>query len=152
MSTQPYAPSAYRPDRVILFATDANEVMRVDESILTQDGSTITAYIQSPSLNRDQRGVHHEYTLRRVTVYYTADSASTITLTASGDGGVNWTAVDTATATTTVAQTTTQIQNVTAPFNVTGYDLRLRIQFTTDVPVKVFGYTPRLVRRGRVYV
>ncbi len=150
MSVQPYVPSSARADRTLLFGTDKNEVMRADESILTQDGSTVTAYWTSPSLNRGPEGIHNEYTLSKVVLFYSATAATTVTLTVSPDGGVTWTAPNAVASTTTIAQTAGQLKNVVTAFNVTGDDLRLRIQFTTDVAVKIFGYTPTLLKRGRV--
>ena len=147
MPVQPFVPPVYRADRVFMIANGANEIHRFDETILTQEGSTITAYWQSWRLNLEHG---FEYTLEEIQVLYSADSATTITLTASGDGGNTWTAILGDVAVTTIDATTGDIRTAVAGFNVTGYDLRLRIQFTTDVAVKIFGFIPKLVKRGRL--
>ena len=151
MPVQPYVPSAYRADRVLLIGDNQNFVQRVDETIFTQDGETITAVWYSPTLNRQDRGF--EFTLGYIQIFYSAASETTVTLTASGDGGNTWVAKNVESggaATTTLEATTGQVRTAVAGFNVTGYDLRFKIAFTTNVAAKIFGYSVHLIRRGRL--
>jgi len=152
MPVDPYVPAsdAALPSNVrVIFAGSDNTVQEVKASVITQDGSTITAYWTSPTLNREDRG--YAFSLTYLQLYLSAAGATTITVHASGDGGNNWVErlqEEGGAATIAVDGTSGETRTVVVGFNVTGYDLRFRIQYTTDVIVKVFGYRARLIRRG----
>ena len=156
MPVDPYVPaddSALPSNARVIFAANDNTVQEVKASIITRDGSTVVAYWTSPTLNRESVG--HAFSLTYLRLFYSAAGATTITVHASGDGGNNWVereydaaAPRSEVAAIAIDDTSGEIRSVVLGFIVTGYDLRFRIQFTTDVIVKIFGYMPTLVRRG----
>lgn len=104
------------------------------------------AYWESPTLNRkDPRA---EYMLNRVVLKYRADSATTITIQASGDGGLTWTSGFKSAV--TVNETDKEIRRAFQGFEVSGYDLRFRILYPSDATVLLYDWVATLVERGNI--
>ncbi|KKK67221.1 hypothetical protein LCGC14_2956220, partial [marine sediment metagenome] len=76
---------------------------------------------------------------------YYSGTATTLSLSASGDGGETF-----STPQVIAVQTTPlRVDRLRVDFDdVTGFDIRFRIQLDTDVLVNIFGYRPHLVDRG----
>lgn len=126
--------------RFLLFADDANLVRVLDESEVQKNSISFTAQWTSPSLNR--RDPSREYTLRRVIFFYDAQSVTTITVRASGDGGATWN------ESKTVNLAAGDSQRVAVGFNTSGSDLRFQVQFDQDVVANIYGYRYRAVERS----
>lgn len=147
MAGIPYLPpgqSDLPAERFILFADDSNFVNRIDETATAKRGVAFTGEWQSGTLNQVDEG--HEFTLSLLELYY-AGTATTISVSASGDGGETWTAPQII----NIVTTPQQITRVAVSFDgqaSTGIDVRFRIQLDTTILVNVFGYRPHLVDRG----
>ena len=140
----PYLPpgqASLPAERFILFADTANIVQRVDESQVQKDGSSFTGTWESGTLNRILEGKIFELAL--LELFYSA-TATTISVSASGDGGETYSTPEVVTLLTTPSQ----IARVAVGLGVTGLDLRFRIQLNTDVLVNIYGYRPHLIDRG----
>lgn len=129
-------------ERFIVWADDTNLVLRVDEAEVQKDGVSFTSEWQSGTLNPIREGFVFELT--RIEFIYAATGITTASISASGDGGENWSAPQTL----NFVLTPGQIPRAVVDFGVTGFDLRFRIQLDTDVIVNIFGYRPHLVDRG----
>lgn len=140
----PYLPpgqTSLPAERFILFADTADKVQRIDEADVQQDGSSFTATWESGSLNQVEEGKVFELTL--LELWYAA-TATTISVSASGDGGETFSTPQVISLITTPKQ----IDRVAVGFEVTGQDLRFRIQLDTDVLANIYGYRPHLIDRG----
>ncbi len=141
----PYLPpgqSDLPAERFILFADDTNLVLRIDEAAVQKNLVSFTAEWQSPTLNQINEG--HSFSLAALELYYSG-TATTLSLSASGDGGETF-----STPQVIAVQTTPlRVDRLRVDFDdVTGFDIRFRIQLDTDVLVNIFGYRPHLVDRG----
>lgn len=122
--------------RVILFADQNNEVRAIDESLVTRAGESFVGKHQSPSLNRED--LSRIYTLRRLMLFYEAQADTTLLIRASGNGGEVYDPADDQRV--NLVETAERHRRVLALFNVSGFDLRFRLDFDTDVLVNVLGY------------
>ncbi len=129
-------------ERFILFVDVANVVQRIDESQVQKDGVSFTSEWQSPTLNRIDEG--KKFTLTMLELFY-ASLATTISVSASGDGGTTFTTPEVITLPLTGAE---EISSVVSTPEVTGKDIRFKLEFDTDVLVNIYGYRPHLVDRG----
>ncbi len=147
MAGIPYLPpgqSDLPAERFILFADTANFVNRIDETASAKRGVAFTGEWQSGTLNQMKEG--HEFTLSLLELFY-AGTATTITISASGDGGETLSTPQGINLVTT----TLTIPRVAVSFDdggATGIDVRFRIQLDTTILVNIFGYRPHLVDRG----
>ena len=140
----PYLPpgqASLPAERFILFADTANVVQRIDEADVQKDGGDFTASWQSPTLNSLKEG--HVFELTLLELWYSA-SATTISVSASGDGGETFSTPQVVSLITTPDQ----IIRAVAGFEVTGLDLRFKIDFDTNILVNIYGYRPHLIDRG----
>ena len=137
----PPGQAALPAERFILFADPSNDVQRIDESEVQQDGVSFTSEWQSGTLNRIDEGKVFELAL--LDLFYSAN-ATTISVAGSGDGGETFGPNQVVTLLTTPDQ----IDVVRVGIGITGKDLRFRILFDTDILVNVFGFRPHLVERG----
>lgn len=144
MSVLPFQPSDQIGDHLV-FATTDHQVMTIDESVVTTPDGTFIADWISQSLNREDAA--HEYTIRLLKLWYTAQDDTTISVSVSGDGGETWNETR---VVEILATTGSRTRAVNIPFGTTGFDLRFRIRFDTDVLVNVWKYRPRLIKRGPV--
>lgn len=128
-------------ERFILFADTTNLVQRIDETAVQKNGSNFTSEWQSGTLNQLQEG--HIFQLTLLELWYAAN-ATTISVSASGDGGATF---DTPQAVTLLA-TPLEIARAVVGFDVSGRDLRFRLQFDTNILANIYGYRPHLVNRG----
>lgn len=141
----PYLPpgqASLPAERFILFADTSNDVQRIDESLVQKDGVNFTSEWQSPSLNQIEEG--KLFTLSLLEIYYSS-LATTISVSASGDGGDNFNTPKVVTLPLVGAD---EVSVVTVGPDVTGFDLRFKIEFDTNVLVNIYGYRPYLVDRG----
>lgn len=149
MSPLPYLPSGTataESERFILFANDVHDVMRIDESLLTKDGNDYVSYWESPSLGGVEAGIN--LNLTAVELYYAAAKVTTITVKASKDGGESWPESQTL----LIDASTKRMSLGMVNFNITGIDIRIRIEFPTSIPVNIYGFRPTLVDRGTLII
>jgi len=147
MSTLPYLPGGVDElpaERFLVFADGNNKVQRFDESATTADGVAFTGLWESVTLNRGSKV--HDCRIQTVTLFYSVQTATTLTLGVSVDGGRTWTDKIVNLAATVEGE----ISDVTTNFNLCGKDIRIRIQFDQAVPVKVFELFPSLIYEGGV--
>lgn len=128
-------------ERFILFVDPTNEVQRIDEAAVQQDGVSFTSEWQSGTLNRVDEGKTFELAL--LDLFYSA-FATTISVAASGDGGETFGPDQIV----NLRLTPDKIETVRIGLGVTGTDLRFRILFDTDVLANIFGFRPHLIERG----
>ena len=140
----PYLPpgqASLPAERFILFADLSNDVQRIDESQVQQDGVSFTSTWISGTLNQVREG--HVFELSQLELWYAA-TATTISVSASGDGGETFSTPVVATLVTTPDQ----IARVLVGLGVTGLDLRFKIELDTDILANIYGYRPHLIDRG----
>lgn len=140
----PYLPpgqSSLPAERFILFADTANLIQRIDETAVQKNGANFTSTWESGTLNRLDEG--HTFELTVLELWYAA-TATTISVSASGDGGETYSTPEIVTLITTP----NQIARVLAGLDVTGLDLRFKIEFDTNILVNIYGYRPHLIDRG----
>jgi hypothetical protein len=125
-----------------LFADTQNRVRRIDGSVLTRAGASHTAQWESFSIV--PRGSGKKHTLIRLILFVQATNSGTLPVDVSTDGGVTWPHSGTAGFTNAPRA----IQRLIYFFNVTGDDLRFRVNFNQSFPVLVTGFLPRFVERG----
>ncbi len=145
MSPLPYLPPGQTDlpaERFILFADIANIVQRIDEADVQKDGVSFTSTWESPTLNQVEEG--HEFTLSLLELFHSG-LATTAKVSASGDGGKTFSTPQTITFPLTGAE---EVARVVAGFDVTGFDLRFKIELDTDVLINIYGYRPHMVDRG----
>lgn len=146
----PYLPpgqSELPAERYILFADTSNVVVRIDETATAKIAAAFTAEWQSPTLNQLREGF--VYQLASLELLYAAIANTTLDISASGDGGENWSAPQSL----AIPSTTLRVDRVRVDFvdpAVTGFDLRFRLQFVTTDLINVYGYRPHLVERGEL--
>jgi len=135
----PYVPSEHEVpiDRAVLVCL-GNTVKQIKESEIDSDIS----FWESASLNRE--GFGNEYTLRSVMVFYSSEGDTSLTVQASGDGGVTWEE----SATLSIESTGKEIRRTAVGMNVSGGDLRIRIFFPSDYIVNVYKIRLGVVRRS----
>lgn len=127
-------------NRFLIFADQSNLVRVLDESKAQKKGQSFTGYWTSPTLNR--KDPSRECTLRRIIVFYDAQSSTTITVRASGDGGDNWN------ESKTVSLASGDGLRKATGFNTTGIDLRVQFRFDQDIVVGISGFTYKYVLRS----
>ncbi len=137
----PPGQAALPAQRFVLFADPSNDVQRIDESLVQQDGASFTSEWQSGTLNRIDEGKTFELAL--LDLFYSA-FATTISVAGSGDGGQTFGPNQVV----NLALTPDEIATVRVGLGVTGTDLRFRILFDTDVLANIFGFRPHLIERG----
>lgn len=145
MSPLPYLPagvSELPAERFILFADTTNLVQKIDESAKTFNGVSFTGVWESGSLNSE---TFRELTLRYITLVYISAVPTTVTISASGDGGETWSQTR---VLNIVASTASRLRRVQYGFNVTGFDLRIKIELNTDEVFQIYELHPVLVVRG----
>ncbi len=141
----PYLPpgqSELPAERFILFADTGSLVQRIDEAEVQKNLVSFIGLWISPTLNQIVEG--HEFSLTLLELYYAA-TATTISVSASGDGG------ETFSTPQVIALFTTpeRIDRVAIGFDdVEGIDVRFKIELDTDVLVNIYGYRPHLIDRG----
>lgn len=146
MSPLPWLPggvSELPAARFLLFADDTHVVQRIDESALQLAGVSFTGVWETGRLNA---GSIREVTLRYLTLVYMSQSNSTITVKASGDGGTTW---EVSVLGTIAASTDDRLQRKQFGFNVTGYDLRVRIELDQNVLFTIHELHPVIAARGQ---
>lgn len=107
---------------------------------------TDEAYVTSPTLNQENRQA--EYSLSRVVVRYEAEAATELQIRASGDGGQSW--EDAINDDPDLASTTGNLRRAMAAFNVTGYDLRFRVDFPSDTEVQLVDWRAEIIERDQL--
>ena len=140
----PYLPpgqTSLPAERFILFADLSNDVQRIDEADVLQDGASFTAEWQSGTLNRVQEGTIFELAL--LDLFYSS-FGTTINVAASGDGGQTFSPNQLV----NLVLTPDKIETVRVGLGVTGTDLRFRILMDTDVLANIYGFRPHLIERG----
>lgn len=138
-SVLPYLPagSSLGPaERFIIFADSFDRwTLFIDESSKTlEDGSSFIAFWESGTLNQGDPRSATTHTLKLFGVRYAAEVATSLTIKASGDGGQTWSETKVLEVEQTVGS---QTKRAYVPFNTAGQDLRIRIEFDTDVLVNV---------------
>lgn len=128
-------------ERFVLFANPSNDVQRIDEAAVQQDGSSFTSEWQSGTLNRLDEGKIFELAL--LDLFYSA-FATTISVAATGDGGETFGPDQTV----QLLLTPDKVDTVRVGLGVTGTDLRFRIRFDTDILANIYGFRPHLIERG----
>lgn len=128
--------------RFVLFANDSHEVHRIDESATQLNGVSFTGHWESGSLAGP---AVIEATLRKLTIVYLSPVNTTITVKASGDGGETWSHSSSVTIT---ASTGEQLRRVVVGMNVTGFDLRVRLELDTAQVILINELHPVIARRG----
>lgn len=146
MAGIPYLPpgqSELPAERFILFVDTSNLVLRIDEAVVQKNLVSFTAEWQSGTLNQLNEG--HVFSLAGLDLYYAAISATTLSISGSGDGGETW-----STPQVIVLQgTPNRTERLRVDFDdVTGFDVRFRLQLDTDILANIYGYRPHLVDRG----
>ncbi len=140
----PYLPpgqTSLPAERFILFADTDDLVQRIDESQVQQDGSNFDGIWESGTLNQVDEGKVFELSI--LEVWY-AGPTTTISVSASGDGGETFSTPEVV----TLPATTKEIAVVAVGLGVTGRDLRFKIELDTNILVNIYGYRPHLVDRG----
>lgn len=141
----PYLPpgqSDLPAERFILFADTGSLVQRIDEAVAQKNLVSFTGLWISPTLNQIVEG--NEFSLSLLELYYAA-TATTISVSASGDGGETFSTPQVISLLTTPER----IDRVAIGFDdVVGIDVRFKIELDTDVLVNIYGYRPHLVDRG----
>ena len=112
---------------------------------INKDGYISGGYWVSPSLNNNQE---EELTIKALFLRFQAPSITTFGIQASGDGGVNWVNGNRG-AGFAVPATTTGIKRISDFFNVTGYDVRFRLNFPAAL-LHGFEWEARVVVRGNL--
>lgn len=146
MAGLPYLPpgqSDLPAERFILFADTSNLVLRIDEAVVQKNLVSFTGEWQSGTLNQLREG--SVFSLAALELFYAAISATTLSISGSGDGGENWSVPQ-----IVVMQATPgRIERLRVDFDdVTGFDVRFRLQLDTDVLANIYGYRPHLIDRG----
>ncbi len=143
----PYLPpgqSDLPAERFILFADTGSLVQRIDEAVVQKNLVSFTGLWISPTLNQIVEG--HEFSLSLLELFYAA-TATTISVSASGDGGETFSTPQVISLLTTPER----IDRVAISFeDVEGIDVRFKIELDTDVLVNIYGYRPHLVDRGEL--
>lgn len=145
MSPLPYLPGGVTElpaTRFVLFADANHRVQKIDESALTLSGTSFTGIWESSSLNGQEI---EEKTLTYLTLAYLSAVTTTMTVKVSGDGGETWPESQ---SVPIVASVTGQLRRAQMGFNVTGFDLRIRLELDTDQVFHVYELHPVLVKRG----
>ena len=141
----PYLPpgqSDLPAERFILFADTGSLVQRIDEAVVQKNLVSFTGLWISPTLNQIVEG--HEFSLSLLELFYAA-TATTISVSASGDGGETFSTPQVISLLTTPER----IDRVAISFeDVEGIDVRFKIELDTDVLVNIYGYRPHLIDRG----
>jgi len=137
----PPGQAALPAERFVLFADPTNDVQRIDEASVQQDGVSFVSEWQSGTLNRIDEGKTFELAL--LDLFYSA-FATTISVAASGDGGETFGPDQVV----NLILTPEKIETVRVGLGVTGTDLRFRILFDTDILANIYGFRPHLVERG----
>jgi hypothetical protein len=130
----------------VYYATSDGDVSKINRDSLVSGSFWI-----SPTLNRKSQ--FSEYTLSRVSVHYRSkDGATTIVIEGSGDGGVTFSAGNSASA--VITQTTGgELQRVRMAFDntrITGPDLRFKVIFPSAQKVVITGWEVEMIQRGNL--
>jgi hypothetical protein len=123
----------------VLYATPAKIVYRLDRATVVSSG----AYWVSPTLNRTKRQC--DYTLVEVLFRYKADDTTIIKVYGSGNGGQTW--KDAIMTFTPLFGADQSIRWIRTHFNVTGSDVRFKVEFSGAIPVHLFEWQAQLVER-----
>lgn len=129
-------------EKDLYYVNENDEVIQLDRS-----GSLVAGgYWVSPMLNRPN--TQAEYTLAKVMIRYECAFATTLTIEASGDGGLTWQAGFTATV--PVLKTEGKIARVAQGFNISGPDLRFRVSLTSDSLVLLRSWRAEIIERSDI--
>ena len=129
-----------------MFSDSNNKIRIIDEGeALRQEQFSFTGKWETPTLNRTDPT--KEYTLRKFLIFYEAVEDTTMTLYATGDGGATY---SDGVEVTTLATADTEVKRAVGGFNTTGFDLRVRLDFDTDVVVNVYAYKATIVERSDI--
>lgn len=147
----PYFPPSvdYLPATRFIILCDYNHKVRVvDESeVLRQGVNSFTGVWETPTLNRQDPT--KEYTLRKLMIFYQTVSNTTVSLYPTGDGGETY---GTARTPALITTSGSRMKRAVAGFNTTGFDLRVRIDFDTNVVAVIHGYKATLIERSDILI
>ncbi len=132
MATLPFLPPGVNglpAHRSVLLADGSNVIQRIDEKVA---GSFVSYWI-SPTLNRFDSNTKGN--LRLVSIRYSSSNAGTVDISASPDGGGTW-----VTKTVVVSETGNSTKRASIAFNVSGYDVRIKVAFPASPLVKLISY------------
>lgn len=115
------------------------QVIQLNKNLLASGGYLITA-----ALNR--RDPMAEYTLSQLILRYESTTLQVLTVEASGDGGVTWTAPF---AESSAKSTVKSLLRVSYGFNVTGGDLRIKIHLPDTALARIHSARAYIIHRGR---
>lgn len=139
MSNLPFVPSelASTPGRGILVFASSDFVHRVDETVGEFSGTDFSPEIVLPIADP---GSSMDLTLRMVKIHYAAAQDSLVEVSASGTGGESWDE----TQSVILPGTTRRLQELSLGFNVTGFDLLIRIRFLSPEVALIYKIQPFL--------
>ena len=120
---------------------DDNVVLELDKEGVIADG-----YWTTGTLNRKNSAA--QYTITRMVFRYEAAGVDIVEVEASGNGGLTW--VPCFGRGFTTVDSNGQIRRAHVGFNVTGYDLRVRVKLPEDTLVRILRGRPELIERGEV--
>lgn len=141
----PAGASELPAERHIILADTGNLVQLLNESAKTLNGTSFSGVWLSQTLNR--KDPSRLYTLQLVILYYAAQTSHDIVVKASGDGGKTFSTPKQVTLDATLGG---QISQVAVDIRVSGADLRMQVEFSSDETPNWFGFQPVLVERGKV--
>lgn len=122
----------------------ADLVQLLNENGFLANGEAYSSVFVSQSLNR--RDLGRIYTLPHVELLYSASAVTTAKVSASGDGGATFiTPLDVELE----ATTGDEVRRVSALMRVTGWDLRLKIEFDQTLISHIHVFIPPLIERGK---
>lgn len=125
----------------IIYMDESEFTQLIDLDILDADG-----YWTSPTLNKGNRKA--EYTITRVVIRYESAVSSSIVIEASGDGGETWESGFTTPV--LLRPTGGKILRAVQGFNVTGMDVRFRVELPSDALVRLHEWSAEVILRDQV--
>jgi len=128
--------------KYVLYVDSDNIAYRLERATIVESGS----YWVSPMLNRKKR--NSDYTITEVLVRYRASDTTIINVYASGNGGQTWKAP--ILNFTPLFGADQSIRWVRTHFNVTGSDIRFKIEFYGAIPVWLYEWQAKLIEREGV--
>ncbi len=120
-----------------LITSNGSNVQRLDETIL------VDGVWESPTLNRGGDTVHR---FNKLILLYQSDEDAVIEIEFTRDGGRIWSSPMTVRLPRTVGGTRQKLINA----QMTGYDVRFRLNIPKAKPVAIFGYVTEQVTSGEL--
>lgn len=120
---------------------DDNVVQELDKEGVIADG-----YWTTGTLNRKNSAA--QYTITRMVFRYEAAGVDIVEVEASGNGGLTW--VPCLSRGFSTVDSLGQIRRAHVAFNVTGYDLRVRVKLPEDTLVRILRGRPEIIERGEL--